>query len=275
MRTIVAGIFRSPAAAEVALQDLRSNNFPHEQFVLLTPETLSTNSLPETTALQSDPPGACGANAGQVGGAITGFASGILGGALVSLAIPGVGPILAVGALAFGGGFGAVVGGVVGNAVQVTTESLLSPDEYFFYEEVLRQGAQVLIIQPNDDEQAEVVRDIFTKHGAESITQAREGWWQNLRSNEESAYSDVSGPFSQVEDRYRRGFETSLDVRLRGKTPEEQEAFLAQHHSAVAQDDAFRRGFTRGTQYYEALVERGDPRRSTAFAAVDIAPPNS
>jgi len=275
MRTIVAGIFRSLAAAEAALQDLRSRNFTQEQFVLLTPETLSTNSLPETTALQPEPPGACGANAGQVGGAITGFASGILGGALVSLAIPGVGPILAVGALALGGGFGAVVGGVVGNAVQVTTESLLSSEEYFFYEEVLRQGAQVLIIQPNDDEQAEVVRDILTKHGAESMTLAREGWWQKLRTNEESAYSDMSRPFSQVEDRYRRGFETALDVRLRGKTPEEREAFLAQYYSAVAQDVAFRRGFTRGTQYYEALVERGDPRRSTAFAAVDVAQPNS
>jgi len=275
MRKIVAGIFRSPVGAEAALQDLRSKNFPQEQFILLTPETLSTNSLPETTALQPEPPGACGANAGQVGGAITGFASGILGGALVSLAIPGVGPILAVGALALGGGFGAVVGGVVGNAVQVTTESLLSPDEYFFYEEVIRQGAQVLIIQPNDDEQAEGARGILARHGAESMTQAREGWWQKLRSNEESAYSDVSRPFSQVEDHYRRGFETALDVRLREKSPEEQEAFLAQHHSAVAQDDAFRQGFARGTQYYEALVERGDPRRATAFAAVGVAPPNS
>jgi hypothetical protein len=275
MRKIVAGIFRSPASAEAALQDLHSENFPQEQFILLTSEALSTNSLPETTALQPEPPGACGANAGQVGGAITGFASGLLGGALVSLAIPGVGPILAVGALALGGGFGAVVGGVVGNAVQVTTESLLSPEEYFFYEEVLRQGAQVLIIQPNDDAQAEVMGDILAKHGAESITQARDEWWQKLRANEERAYSDVSQPFSQVEDRYRRGFEAALDMRLRGKTPEEQEAFLAQHHSAVTQDDAFRRGFARGTEYYEALVERGDPRRATAFSAADIAPPNS
>jgi hypothetical protein len=275
MRKIVAGIFRSPVAAEAALQDLRSSNFAQEQFILLTPETLSKNNLSETTALQPEPPGACGANAGQVGGAITGFASGILGGALVSLAIPGVGPILAIGTLALGGGFGAVVGGVVGNAVQVTSESLLSPDEYFFYEDVLRQGTQVLIIQPNDDEEVEVARGILTRHGAESMTQAREEWWQNLRANEESAYSDVSRPFSTVEDRYRRGFETALDVRLRGKTPEEQEAFLSQYHSAVAQDEAFRRGFTRGTQYYEALVERGDPRRATAFAAVDVAPTNS
>jgi len=275
MSTTVTGIFRSLTSAEAALRDLHSSNFSPERFILLTPETLSTDRLTETTALQPEPPGACGANAGQVGGAITGFASGILGGALASLAIPGVGPILAIGALALGGGFGAVVGGVVGNAVQVNSESLLSPDEYFFYEEVLRQGAQVLIIQPNDDEQAEVVRDILTKHGAESMTLAREGWWQKLRTNEESAYSDMSRPFSQVEDRYRRGFETALDVRLRGKTPEEREAFLAQYYSAVAQDVAFRRGFTRGTQYYEALVERGDPRRSTAFAAVDVASPNS
>ena len=274
MSTTVTGIFRSLTSAEAALRDLHSSNFSPERFILLTPETLSTDRLTETTALQPEPPGACGANAGQVGGAITGFASGILGGALASLAIPGVGPILAIGALALGGGFGAVVGGVVGNAVQVNSESLLSPDEYFFYEEVLRQGGQALIIQPNDDDQAEVARGILATHGAESLTQARERWWQQLRPNEESAYPSESGSFSSAEDRYRQGFEAALDVRLRGKTPEE-ETFLAQHYSAVAQDDAFRRGFTRGTQYYQALVERGDPRRATAFAAVDVAPPNS
>jgi len=273
MKTL-AGIFRSPGAAEAALQDLRVNNFSQDQFILLTPETLSTQNLTEN-ALAPEPPGACGANAGQVSGAITGFASGILGGALVSLMIPGAGPIVAIGALAFGGSFGALAGGVVGNVVQMTSEPAVPPDEHFLYEEALRQGAQVLIIQPNDDKQAECARSILVTHEAENGTHAREQWWQQMRANEASEYVNIAGPLSMIEARYRQGFEAALDARLRGKTPEEKETFLAQHHSALAQDEVFRRGFTRGESYYQALVERGDPRRSTAFAAIEVASSNS
>jgi len=273
MKTL-SGIFRSPGAAEAALQDLRLNNFSQDQFILLTPETLSTQNLTEN-ALAPEPPGACGANAGQVSGAITGFASGIVGGALVSLMIPGVGPIVAIGALAFGGSFGALAGGVVGNAVQVTSEPTVPPEEHFLYEEALRQGGQVLIIQLNDDQQAECAHSILVTHGAENTTQAREQWWQQMRANEASEYANVAGPLSVVEARYRQGFEAALDARLRGKTPKEKETFLAQYHSALAQDDIFRRGFKRGESYYEALVERGDPRRSTAFAAIEGTSSNS
>ena len=52
---------------------------------------------------------------------------------------------------------------------------------------------------------------------------------------------------------------------------EEKEALLAQYYPAAAQDEAFRHGFTRGEYYYAALVERGDPRRSSTFAAMDVA----
>ena len=273
MRTLI-GIFRSNASAEAALQDLLSNNISQNQFTLLTRETLSTTNLTEITSTL-EPPGACGANAGQVGGAITGFAGGILSGALVSLMIPGLGPIMAIGALAFGGGLGAVAGGVVGNAVQIASESIFPPEEHFIYEEALRQGAQVLIIQPSDDEHVEVARNILAKHGAESATQAREQWWQQLRANEASTYTNEAEAFSMIEAEYRQGFEAALDARLRGKTHEEEEAFLAQNHAAVMQNEAFRRGFTRGKSYYAALVERGDPRRSTAFAAMEVTSSNS
>jgi hypothetical protein len=269
MKTLV-GIFPAPgfSAAAAALQDLRENNFSQDQFILLTSDTLSTKSLSEATPTP-EPPGACGANTGQVSGAITGFASGILGGALVSLLVPGIGPILAVGALAFGGSLGAVAGGVVGNAVQVNLEPTFLPEEQFIYEEALRQGAQVLVIQPTSSADEEVARNILATHGAENATQARERWWHQLRTNEENTYPQEAEPFSIVETRYRQGFEAALNARLRGKTREEKDAFLVHHHATMASDDAFRRGFARGEHYYEAILTRGDPRRSTAFAAID------
>src|ERR1700741_655500 len=106
MRTLI-GIFRSSASTEAALEDLRVRGFLPDQFILLTQQSLTTKDLTKDTPTP-DPPGACGANAGQVGGAITGFASGILGSALVSLMIPGLGPVLPIGALALSGSFGAV-----------------------------------------------------------------------------------------------------------------------------------------------------------------------
>src|SRR5262249_33375387 len=163
--------------------------------------------------------------------------------------IPGVGPIMAVGTLALGGGLGAVAGGVVGHAVQTSVEPILLPEEQFIYEEGLRQGAQVLIIEPNTDEREEVARRILAAHGAEDATQAREHWWQQLRANEQSAYPNESEPFAVIESRYRQGLEAALDARLRGKTREEKDAFLAQHYSTAAQNHAFRRGFARGEQY--------------------------
>lgn len=267
MRTQI-GIFQSPADAEAALQDLRSGNFSSDQFILLAPGTQSDKTLNEQ-APNPEPPGACGANVGQVSGAITGFAGGIVGGALMSLAIPGVGPLIAIGALALGGSVGAVAGGVVGNAVQTTVDPVLAPEEHFIYEDALRQGSRVLIVQPHDDQQAELVSAILHMRGAKKSVQAREEWWQQLRTNEEDAYTNGAEPFSAVESRYRQGFEAALDMRLRDKTREEKETLLTQYYPSTAQDAAFRQGFARGEQYYRALSERGDPRRSANFAAVE------
>src|SRR5215813_6477915 len=104
--TTLVGIFHSSIEAEAALEELRANGFPQDQFVLMAPETHSSK-LTEGAA-RPEPQGACGVNAGQVAGAITGFAGGLLSGAIVSLALPGVGPIVAIGTLALGGSLGAV-----------------------------------------------------------------------------------------------------------------------------------------------------------------------
>jgi hypothetical protein len=138
MKTLV-GIFYSHADAEAALQDLIARGFSQDQFILMAPETHSP--MPAEGGDKPEPHGACGANVGQVAGAITGFASGILGAAIMSLALPGVGPIIAIGALALGGSFGAVAGGMVGNAVQETYAPTVPLEDLFIYEEALRQGS--------------------------------------------------------------------------------------------------------------------------------------
>lgn len=264
MKTLV-GIFYSQTDAEAAVQDLIAKGFSQDQFVLVTPEGESPALTPDSG--KPEPPGACGANAGQVGGAITGFASGILGGAIMSLVLPGIGPVIAIGALALGGSFGAVAGGVVGNMVQETYAPTLPPDDLFIYEDALRQGARLLIIQPSDDQRAQTAHETLNTHKAMPTEDAWEHWWRRLSEHEATAYrTDSPTPFSQIEGEYRRGFRAALDGRLRGKSTADQEALLAQYYGEAAQAPSFRQGFTRGTLYYQALTERGDPKRAEVFA---------
>jgi hypothetical protein len=264
MRTLV-GIFYSHTDAEAAVQELVAEGFSQDQFVLMTPERESPALTPDSG--KPEPLGACGASAGQVGGAITGFASGILGGAIVSLALPGVGPVIAIGALALGGSFGAVAGGIVGNFVQETYAPTLPPDDLFIYEDALRQGARLLIIQPSNDQRAQAAHEILNAHKATSSEDAWEQWWQRLSEHEATAYgTDSPTPFPQIEAEYRRGFQAALDGRLRGKPTADQEALLTQYYGDAAQSTVFRQGFARGDLYYQALAERGDPKRTEAFA---------
>jgi hypothetical protein len=264
MKTLV-GIFHSHTDAEAAVQELIAKGFSQDQFILMTPAR-DSSALPSDSA-KPEPLGACGANAGQVGGAITGFASGILGGAIMSLALPGVGPVIAIGALALGGSFGAVAGGIVGNLVQETYAPTLPPEDPFIYEDALRQGARLLIIQPSDDQKAQMAHEILNAHKAMSPNEAWEQWWQRLSEHEATVYGvHSSTPFLQIEGEYRRGFQAALDGRLRGKPTADQEALLTQYYGEAAQTPFFRQGFTRGALYYQALTERGDPKRTEAFA---------
>jgi hypothetical protein len=265
MKTLV-GIFHSPEDAEAAVQKLVAKGFSQDQFVLLTPQGDSSSLSPHDA--KPEPLGACGASAGQVGGAITGFAGGILSGAIISLALPGVGPLIAIGALAVGGSFGAVAGGVVGNLVQETYVPTLPPDDLFIYEEALRQRAYLLIIQPSDDRRAQMASEILDTHKALSTIAAWDQWWQRLAKHEAAAYeTNPSLSFSQIEREYRRGFQAALDGRLRGKPTADQEALLTQYYEEAMQP-GFRQGFARGVLYYQALAERGDPKRTEAFAGV-------
>ena len=216
MKTLV-GIFPSHADAEAALQDLEANGFSQDQFALLTPGTSAPNLTTETA--KPEPPGACGANTGQVAGAITGFAGGVLGGVMVSLALPGIGPIIAIGALALGGSLGAVAGGVVGNSVQETYAPTLPPEDLFIYEEALRQGASLLIIQPSGELRAEMAHDILHKYRATATEDAWKQWWQPLFENEAAVYGTASSiPFAQIEEEYRRGFQSRFRWTAAGET---------------------------------------------------------
>jgi hypothetical protein len=108
-RHTVAGLFPDRASAEQALDELKAAGFTGDHFgVAMRDRTAQGELITETGT-----PAAEGAAAGAVGGGLLGGLTGFLIG-IGALAIPGIGPVIAGGALAtaFGVAGGTAVAGV-------------------------------------------------------------------------------------------------------------------------------------------------------------------
>lgn|GEM_PF-5369146 len=254
METII-GIFPTRAAATAAAQELHSVGIAKEQLTLMGPRS----SLAETSAItppQPQAPGACGANAENVQGAILGFAGGILGSTILVLALPGIGPIAAVGALGLSGAMGSLAGGVFGQAAHAAATTELTPQEFFTYENALQQGKHLLVVQHNGESTRQTITRLLASHGAEEFDSAREQWWKTVRPGEIEAFAGTPEEFTNAERRYRDGFEAALAAYGRKPAGAEAETSAQASGNVSAQDDAFVRGYERGRQYYEAMLRQ-------------------
>lgn len=124
-----------------------------------------------------------GAALGGVGGLLLSF---------VALAIPGVGPVLAVGPIvaALGGaGIGAVAGGVIG----ALTESGIPEEEAQYYAEGVRRG-QVLVTVHTNESRAVQAQDVLDSNGAVDVQDRVAGWrergWTGHNPGEEPLSAD-------------------------------------------------------------------------------------
>jgi hypothetical protein len=253
----VAGIFRSRADAERAVDGLRSAGIANDHLNLLTPGTTDQELEASVPTTETEQPGMGSALGGTVGGAM-GAAGGLtIGAAAASLLVPGVGPVLAAGILgaALLGVGGAAAGAAAGGAMEDSVEGL-PHDELYVYEDALRQGRSVLLVVADDEAQAETVRGVLKQAGAESIDAARENWWVGLRDAEEEEYSGAGGDFKADEPFYRRGFEAAQHPQARGKSYQEAGARLRERYSDAYENDAFRRGYERGQNYQRGLREK-------------------
>jgi hypothetical protein len=243
----ISGIFNSIKEAEKAFSELQTQaGFRAEDLILLTPQS-STKDLDAVPTEEGEQPGMGSAIGGVVGGAI-GLAAGTV---VANLVLPGIGTILAVGlgagALGIGG---AVAGAVGGGALENQLSSGLPKDEVFYYEDALRQGRTVVIGTSTDDDVIVKGRRVLERYGAESIDAARDRWWIGVRDAEEEQYD--AGDFKKHENRFRRGFEAALHPECRGKTYDTAAPKLRESHPDIFEDQAFRRGFQRGQEYYAA-----------------------
>lgn len=254
----VAGIFRSRADAERAIEGLRATGLKDEHLNLLIPGTTTEELEAAIPTTETEQPGMGGALGGTVGGAL-GVAGGMhLGAAAASLFVPGVGPVLAaglIGAALLGAG-GAAAGAAAGGAFEDNVAGGLPHDELFVYEDALRQGRTVIIAIAEDSDAAERARGVLAGNGAESIDAAREDWWVGLRDAEEAVYTEEGGDFNVDEEHYRRGFEASLHPRARGKSYDDDVERLRGCYGEACDLPAFRHGYERGRSYHRSQEEK-------------------
>jgi hypothetical protein len=176
METVV-GIFASRTAAENAVHSLLADVVPDHAITFLTggESANAATSLPTTDA-ESDGMGkALGAVVGGAAGAGAGFA---LGSMAVSLAVPGIGPILAagLGAAALLGLGGAAAGAEVGKASETAMDEGVPRDDVYFFRDLLSRGKSLVIANCDSETQAGEVREIFAENNAEDFEQLRKQW---------------------------------------------------------------------------------------------------
>lgn len=120
-RSTVAAIFQDRTQAERAIDALRAAGFAGDQIGVALRDRQATGELVEDTGTNAVE----GAVSGALGGGLLGGVAGFLVGLISALALPGIGPIVAGGALASalgaaggtavaGAGIGAAAGGLVG-----------------------------------------------------------------------------------------------------------------------------------------------------------------
>jgi hypothetical protein len=190
METIV-GIFISRVAAGDAAARLRSLGIASDHINFLTPE-MSKAEFEAVPTTEAEPRGVGPVLGGIVGGA-AGTSLGLqLGAVAAAIAVPGIGTVAAIGALAAAllGVGGIAAGAAVGNALEKSSTQGVPKDELYIYKDALRQGRTIVLVVTEETTQAEAVRSALRQAGAESIDAASSDWSVGLHHPEAAVYSE-------------------------------------------------------------------------------------
>jgi len=154
----------SEAQATSIVEDLKAAGFSNNDISALFPDKGSTRDFAHTQKTKAPEGAVAGASTGGVLGGVLGWLAGI-----GSLAIPGVGPLIAAGpimGLLAGAAAGAATGGITGALVGYGMPEF----EAKRYEGKVKGGNILLSVHTADRKQVSRVKDIFARHHAEDIT---------------------------------------------------------------------------------------------------------
>src|SRR5678815_1539473 len=143
----VSGVFRSREDAEKAINELRRAGIPDQRIGLVTPGSDDRDLEAGLPITDTERPGMGRAMGAAVGGAMGAAGGATLGLAVATLAVPGVGPVLAFGMIgaALMGTFGAAAGSAVGDSLEEGLGEGVPHEDVYIYKDALRNGGSILI----------------------------------------------------------------------------------------------------------------------------------
>jgi hypothetical protein len=199
--TAVFGIYATPATAEAAVDHLLSRGFPNAAISVLLPDDESTRAFAHEKNTKAPEGTATGATAGGVIGGTLGLLAGI-----GTLAIPGVGPLIAAGpimATLAGVGVGGTVGGLIGALAGMGIPEY----EAKRYEGAVKGGGTLLSVHCDTSEQVDQAKAALKETGARDVSSAGEAGSSNT-SGGRTTFGDISegAPLSR-----RSGDNVSVD----------------------------------------------------------------
>jgi hypothetical protein len=221
----IAAIFDSRADAERAARRLTDLGIFPERIAVLAPGT--RERVRDVVPTDEGEAQGTGAAIGAVVGGATGAAAGMPLGAALSLMVPGIGPVIALGLI--GAALLSAGGAALGSALENTLTHGVPRDDVFIYEDALRQGRSVVVALTDEEAVAERAREALRAAGGVDVDAARDEWWAGLREQDRGGYT------AEEEMSYRSGFEAALTRDAR--------------EPASDAGPAYRRGWERGRAY--------------------------
>ena len=158
-RGTVVGMFKNQVDAERAIDRLKEAGFSENQIGVAMRDRSQQQELIEGTGTQAAEGAATGALSGGVLGGVIGLLAGV-----GALAIPGVGPIIAGGALAStlaGAGIGAAAGGLIGALMGMG----IPEEDARHFDEGFRAGGTLVTVDAGTREEA--ARECLREAGAD------------------------------------------------------------------------------------------------------------
>jgi hypothetical protein len=168
MSSCVYGIANADAKAVRIATRLKASGFTPTDISILAPDRGSLRDLAIENSTKAPEGAATGVGAGALLGGAVGWLAGI-----GSLAIPGVGPLLAAGPImaAFSG---AAIGGAVGGLTGALVGLGIPEYEAKQFESKLRTGNILIAVHVDDAEETILVRQIMEEEQAEDISTGTE-----------------------------------------------------------------------------------------------------
>lgn len=166
--TAVFGIYPAYASVEYGVDALRTAGFRSSDISVLFPENSGTRDFAHEKGTKAPEGATTGAGTGAVLGGALGWLAGI-----GSLAIPGVGPLIAAGpimAALAGAGVGGVVGGVTGALIGMGIPEY----EAKLYEGRVKDGGILLSVHSDDPDWTKRAKKILEETGAQDISSTGE-----------------------------------------------------------------------------------------------------